>query len=49
MLQTSARVRFGAIAMSNVRLKMNAKLCRNIKCDVNSLSVMDGLDRPLKN
>ncbi len=34
VLQTSARVRFGAIATSNVRLKMNAKLRRNVKCDV---------------
>jgi hypothetical protein len=33
VLQTSARVRFGAIATSNVRLKMNAKLRRNVKCD----------------
>jgi hypothetical protein len=34
VLQTSARVHFGAIATSNVRLKINAKLRRNIKCDV---------------
>jgi hypothetical protein len=34
VLQTSARVRFGAIAMSNVTLKMNAIMHRNVKCDV---------------
>jgi hypothetical protein len=34
VLQTSARVRFGAIATSNVRLKMNPKLHCNVKCDV---------------
>ncbi len=34
VLQTSARMRFGAIAMSNVTLKMNAIMRRNVKCDV---------------
>ncbi len=34
MLQTSARVRFGTIAMSNVTLKMNAIMHPNVKCDV---------------
>jgi hypothetical protein len=34
VLQTSARVCLGAIAMSNVTLKMNAIMRRNVKCDV---------------